>query len=134
MGLHQKSKEVNPAIIRKYLRMRSLVHCLHANPTCRSLLSERMLAASSVTDAIEGRPSPSRGDEGQRWMRDDDEGRGLLSTLETLCESFLTLSRSLNTSSLASFDSHSPWIDIPVNHLPLSLIPFHRLSKPIYSG
>ena len=40
--------------------MRSLVHCLQANPTCRSLLSERMLAVSSVTDAIDGRPSPSK--------------------------------------------------------------------------
>ena len=60
IGLHQKAKEVNPAIIRKYLRMRSLVHCLQANPTCRSLLSERMLALSSVTDAIDGRPSPSK--------------------------------------------------------------------------
>ena len=60
IGLHQKSQEVNPAIIRKYLRMRSLVHCLQANPTWRSLLSERMLALSSVTDAIDGRPSPSK--------------------------------------------------------------------------
>ena len=67
MGLHQEAKEVNPAIIRKYLRMRSLVQCLHPNPTCRSLLSERMLALSSVTEAIEGSPSPAKRNQGQ-WM------------------------------------------------------------------
>ena len=32
MRLHQKAKEVNPAIIRKYLRMRSLVQWLQAAP------------------------------------------------------------------------------------------------------
>ena len=35
-----------------------------------------------------------------------------LSTLETLWESFFTRRRSLKTSSLASFDSHSPWKSI----------------------
>ena len=56
-------------------------------------------------------------------MKGDDVD--LLSTLETLCESFLTLSRSLNTSSLASFDSHSPCCRAIKSF-------FHRLSQHMF--
>ena len=108
--LHQEAKKVNPAIIGKYLRTRVSQRQQDWMLTWRSLLSERTLILSSVTLAIDGIPSPgSRVRYVVCSARCRQSASHILSTLDTLWDSFFTRSRSLKTSSLASVDSHSPW-------------------------